>query len=156
MAEVVMELAAMLGSFAPSLCVKMKLCTSTAKHSAPATIAAVTLVVAGLFMAVAMVQSSLALSIALNSAAFGACAALYAFACTAIAESLEDPRYAVLFSANTMLSLGVSSIIVAGGSSAGLSTNAYFVVGAVQEWSLAFLTLTWWGVSAVGEHIDVT
>ena len=83
----------------------------------PYAITVMSFLLAGLWLVITLAQSSLALSITLNAVAFGCCTALYAHACATIADKLDDPRYAVVFSCNAMLSLVVASIAVAVGSS---------------------------------------
>jgi len=135
-AEVTIEAAAIVGSVAPTYlrgcCVEM---------GPPYAITVMSFLLAGLWLVITLAQSSLALSITLNAVAFGCCTALYAHACATIADKLDDPRYAVVFSCNAMLSLVVASIAVAVGSSMGFTTNAYFVMAAIQQVVLAMLIM---------------
>lgn len=112
------------------------------------------LAVGFLYYASTLWQSSVYDSYALNIAAISIYSFQYAAASAVIATQIASGRYAILFTTNSFISYGISTIIQQAGSQHDLSTSWYYYLAAGQQLVIVALVLvlvliSW--ISGVGD-----
>lgn len=93
-------------------------------------------------------MSSLWLLCLVNVLPFGVYGLLFTMAASHIAIDARTPRYAMAFSLNSFVSLGVSCIVQQIGQAQELSTDGYYYIAAAECLALAACAVVWAAVAA--------
>lgn len=135
--ELILELFSTLGS----------LCTLLVKQDmpllTPVLITVGPAVLGVLYIASTVLQDSLYVTYALNVGAIALDALLLAVASAVIANCIQTPRYAIVFTFNSFLALGIATVVQAIISAVDSRTTVYYRATAGLEWALvaSFLVL---------------